>query len=170
MRTISHASAIGHRGHDATKLALTPVLFWRTGVDDAKSFVRACIHCLFTTGGTRAPLHFGPTILGVKPNTLLQFDYLELRPSVVSQKYVLLLRDDYSGYCWLIQFSGSTSVNAPHDNIDWCAVFGLPGGLISDLQTSFRNEKVRLVTNALRTPQQFTLPYCPWYNGSVECL
>lgn len=41
---------------------------------------------------------------GTLPNDLLQFHYINLRPSGIASKCVLMLRDDYSGYCWLFAF------------------------------------------------------------------
>lgn len=167
---IAHTSAAGHRGQDATSTALKQKFSWRTLSADVKSFTRSCLHCLSTTGGTMVPRPFGPAVHGVKPNDLLQFDYLELGAGSTGQKYVLLLRDDHSGYCWLFPFGNTNAENAAHAIVDWCASFGVPAGLISDGPTHFRNETVRLVTKALRTPHHFTLPYCPWSNGAVERL
>lgn len=46
---------------------------------------------------------------GTKPNALVQFDYIDLGPSVTGEMYDLIARDDYSGYAWLYQASNTYS-------------------------------------------------------------
>ena len=41
---------------------------------------------------------------------------------------------------------------------------------MTDGDTHFRNDTVRLLTRGLRIPHHFTLPYTPWSNGAVERL
>ena len=60
--------------------------------------------------------------------------------------------------------------NATHAIIDWCAANGVPGGMIYDGLTHFKNETVRLVSKGLKTPHHFPLPFCPWSNGAVKRL
>ena len=52
---------------------------------------------------------FGPALFGTKPNDLAQFDYIDLGISRTGDKYVLLLRDNYSGYSWLYPASTTDS-------------------------------------------------------------
>jgi len=143
---------------------------WSTMTSDVRSFVRACIHCLSTTGGGKIPRPFGPSAHGTKANDLLQFDYIELGPSTNGEKYVLMLRDDHSDYKWFFAFADTSAENAAQAIIDWSAAFGVPNGLISDGPTRFKNETVRRVAKGLKVPHHFTLPYAPWRNGAVERL
>eukprot|EP00171_Calliarthron_tuberculosum_P003723 IDg3723t1 len=97
-------------------------------------------------------------------------NYIDLGMGRSGDKYVLIVRDDHSHYCWLFPFADTKAEIAAHALVDWCAAFGVPKGLMSDGPTHFKNETLRLVTKTLRTPHHFTLPYCPWSNGAVERL
>lgn len=39
---------------------------------------------------------------------------------------------------------------------------------MSDVHTHFKKETVHLVYEELKVPHPFTLPYCPWSNGTVK--
>lgn len=97
---IAHTGPAGHRARTATLQAIQKEFFWRYMEEDVHKFVRGCIHCISTTGGGSMPRPYGPSFHGTKPNDLLQFDYIELGSSVIGSKYVLMLRDDHSGYWW----------------------------------------------------------------------
>lgn len=167
---IAHTGPSGHRALEPTKSALRDRFFWPTLSVDIDMFVKSCIHCLSTTGGRRVPRPFGPAVHGTRPNDLLQFDYLEIAPASNGDKYILMLRDDHSSYCWLFAFADMVAGNAARAIIDWCAALGVPNGLMSDGPTHFKNETVRLVAKGLRVPHHFTLPYTPWSNGGIERL
>ncbi len=114
---IAHTSSGGHRGAEATEIAIKRSYIWKTLSQYIRTFVKACIHCLSTTGGKRVPRPFGPAVHGTEPNDCLQFDFLEMAPSKAGYKYILLLRDDFSSYCWLFPFATATAENAADVNI-----------------------------------------------------
>jgi len=167
---IAHTGPAGHRGREATSRALRSYFKWSTVSEDVSTFVRACIHCLSTLGGEKIPRPFGPSVHGTKPNDLLQFDYIHLGPSHNGDQYVLMMRDDHSDYKMFYCFPSTDAENAATAIIEWCSLFGVPGRLMSDGPTHFKNETVRLVSKGLKVPHHFTLPYCPWSNGAVERL
>lgn len=167
---IAHTGAAGHRGRDATEQALANRFQWSTLPEDIALFTKSCIHCLSTTGGETVPRPFGPALHGTKPNDLVQFDYIELGKSCTDEKYVLMLRDDHSGYCWLYPSTDQTAESTANALLDWCAAFGAPSSFMSDGPTHFKNETIRLLTKGLQSCHHFTLPYCPWSNGAVERL
>lgn len=107
---------------------------------------------------------------GVKPNALLQLDYLKLGAIKRGCKYVVIRRDDQSNYYWLLPFAGTGREDAAQAIVIECGVFGTPEGLMYDGPTHFRNEKVRLFTTVLRTVHHLTLPECRWSNRTVERL
>lgn len=149
---------------------LRQAFFWSKLTADVRSFVSACIQCLSTTGGEKVPRPFGPVLHGTSPNDLLQIDCIELGPSSQGVRYVLMIRDYYSSYRWIFPFYSTSEENAAHAIIDWRAAIGTPRGLTSDGPTHFCNETLRLVARSIRTPQDITVPYCPWSNGSIERL
>eukprot|EP00178_Gracilaria_changii_P000257 TRINITY_DN1027_c0_g1_i1.p2 TRINITY_DN1027_c0_g1~~TRINITY_DN1027_c0_g1_i1.p2 ORF type:complete len:1106 (+),score=114.18 TRINITY_DN1027_c0_g1_i1:5972-9289(+) len=93
---IAHTGPAGHRGREATRKALHHHFDWKTLRQDVYAFVKACIHCLSTTGGEKVPRPFGPALHGTTANDLLQFYYIEIGPSKARLKYILMLRDDHS--------------------------------------------------------------------------
>lgn len=167
---IAHTSAGGHRGKLATKTAISEKFSWSTLSEDVDLFVASCIHCLSTTGGEKIPRPFGPAVFGTSPNELLQFDFLELGKSTTGDKYVLMLRDDHSGYTWIYPSITTDAEHAATAVIDWCAAFGPPSTLMSDGPTHFRNETMRQVAKGLKCKHHFTTAYCPWSNGGIERL
>lgn len=108
----------------------------------------------------KVPRPFGLALHGTTPNDLLHFDYMEICKSSAGEKYILILRDDHSDYCWLFPFSDTSAENSANAIIDWCALFAVPNSLMSD----------GLVKKGLKFPHHFTLPYTPWSNGALERL
>lgn len=73
-------------------------------------------------------------------------------------------------YKLVFAFPDTSPENAAHAIIESRAAFKVPSSFMSDGPTYFWNETVRLVCEGLKVPHHFTLPYCPWSNGAVECL
>lgn len=112
--------------------------------DYIRLLINACIHCLCTLGGGSTSHLFGPYLHGTKPNDLLQIDYIELRPNMDGARYVLVLKDDQSGYCWLFSFLDTAADDAAMAITEWSAAFRFPNALMSSGLTNFRNEALRL--------------------------
>lgn len=72
----------------------------------------------------------GPAVHGTGPNDLFQFDYIDSLPVSTGEKFVPTLRDDHSSYFQLFTFLDTVSENAARAVIYWCAVFGVPRGLM----------------------------------------
>lgn len=81
-----------------------------------------------------------------------------------------MLGEDHLDYKWFFPATETSNENAAHAIIDWCAALGVPKVLMSNGATHFKNKTVRLITEGLKVPHDFKLPYCPWSNGAVECL
>ena len=167
---VAHTSAAGHRGKESTLHHIQQFFFWETLKIDVHRFVNACLHCVSTLRGGREPRPYGPALHGLAPNDLLQFDFLEMCDSATGMKYILMVRDDFSGYSWLVPFANADSENAADGLLEWSSTFTIPKGLMTDGGSHFRNETVRRLTRDLRVPHHFTLPYTPWSNGAVERL
>lgn len=116
----------------------------------------------------KTPRLYDHAVHGTSANDFLQFAYISIALTASSEQYVVMLRDDHSSYCWLFAIPDTSAKNAARSIIDCCAAFGVPSGSMSDGQTNFKNETLRLVAEKLRVPHQFTLPYVPWSNGGIE--
>jgi hypothetical protein len=60
-----------------------------------------------------------------KPNEIIHFDYLYMIPSTDDDKYVLIVKDDYSSYLWLKQFKNADADSTVSVLIEWFAAFGV---------------------------------------------
>jgi RNase H-like domain found in reverse transcriptase/Integrase zinc binding domain len=98
---LAHTGADGHRSVASTITALSSYFFWTTMRSDISDFVKSCIHCLATTGGSRVPRPLGEALHADKPNVVLHFDFLYVGKSSSVPIYILVLRDDMPGYVWL---------------------------------------------------------------------
>jgi hypothetical protein len=56
---------------------------------------------LSTTGGLRTPRPLGEAIHAERPNQVLHFDFLFMGLATTEQKYILILKDDFSGFIML---------------------------------------------------------------------
>lgn len=112
----------------------------------------------------------GPSLFVRNPKDLLKFDLIELGPSSIGSKYVLMLREDQGGYFWIFLLPETGAKNASTDIIDWATAFAINHDQISDSPIEFCNETVRLVTKDMRVPHKFKLTRSPWCNGSVKRL
>jgi hypothetical protein len=78
---------------------------------DIKVFVQNCLHCVATIPGDKAPHPLGTQLHSTKPNDILHLDilYIELSRDDKYQ-YLLLMKDDLSGYRWLAPYRTDDAV------------------------------------------------------------
>lgn len=146
---IAHIPTLGLGSHHESEAALRKNFCWSTPNFNVRSFVRGCIHCLFTSVDTPLLNGYGLFIHDAKQNALVQFDYLDLGTCIIAEKYILMFRDDYSSHVCLILFANSNTENTTYAIDDWSAIFEVPCGLIFDGLTHSQNRVVRLVTVSL---------------------
>ena len=85
-------------------------------------------------------------------------------------KYVLVIKDEYSGYVELIPCTNCSHEPVAEALSWWCARYGTPHILRSDRGSHFMNKVINNLCESWDIKQKFTLPYCPWSNGSVEIV
>lgn len=166
---IAHAGASGHRGVEASLKPLADMFVWSTISVDMASFVSSCLQCL-TTRGSKVPRPFGETLRATKPNELLHFDFLSMPRSVAGTAYVLVLKDNLSGFVELIECERATSDAAYHGLLDWSKRFGVVHQWISDQGSHFVGELIEKFRVLLGAQHHFVTAYSPWANGSVEVV
>jgi transposase InsO family protein len=81
---------------------------------------------------------------------------------------LLLLKDDLSGYLWLVPCRTADAAATFDALMRWFAVFGVVLLWISDRGSHFKNEVVRRVQKDLKAKHHFTTANCPWSNGTIE--
>ena len=142
--------------------------FWESLKKDVAQFVNSCIHCLATRARERIPRPLATALHAERPNEVLHMDYLFMGASSTEQKYVLLIRDDLSGYVWLWPTTDATSDAAAEALSMWIGVFGGFEWLVSDQGSHFKNRLMDELTREFHAAHHFTTAYSPWANGSVE--
>ncbi|OWZ15123.1 hypothetical protein PHMEG_00011292 [Phytophthora megakarya] len=104
IRVIGHAGGSGHRSQSATLQAIKAWCWWESMEADVKSFVKP----------------YGPALHATKPNEVLHFDYLALpEDEDTHSKYVLVIKDDFSGFVELIPCTAADSSTCAHGLLQW---------------------------------------------------
>lgn len=167
---ISHAGEAGHRGITSTYDALSRAYYWDGMRQDTAEFVDKCILCILSKAGKKIPRPLSSTTHATLPGKILHFDYLYLGRSSDIEKYVLVLKDDLSSYCWIEPVSAADSANAASILTRWIRTFTAPEVWISDQGPHFINETLSSLASDYRILHQPTVAYSPWANGTVESL
>jgi Integrase core domain len=99
-------------------------------------------------------------------------DFLYMGPSVTKHKYLLLLKDDFSGYLQLVPCTTADANAAVDALVNWFATFGVVPTWVSDRGSHVKNQTMTGVQRALHSQHHFTTAYNTWDNGTVEraCL
>lgn len=164
----AHCGTAGHRGAVATFNALREKFIWKNMEEDVKIFVQHCIHCLVAKAGLRIPRPLALTEHATRPNEITHFDYLYMGAGAGGMQYILVIRDDLSGYLWLSPSASADSAHTAQELSRWISVFTTMDMWISDQGAHFKNELLRELASAHRIRHNFTVAYSPWINGTVE--
>jgi hypothetical protein len=78
-----------------------------------------------TSGGIRTPRPLGESIHAERPNQVLHFDFLYMGVSNMGAKYVLILKDDFSGFCMLHVCKDADSETTVTALMKWSSLFGV---------------------------------------------
>ncbi|CEO95676.1 hypothetical protein PBRA_009684 [Plasmodiophora brassicae] len=144
---------------------------WTKISQDIQAMCQQCLHCITTRGGKKVPRPLGEALHGHKPFDVLTMDYLYVEPvrgTDHQYKYILLLKDDFSGYVRLIPSAEATSRVATEALNQWIADFATPEYLVTDGGSHFTAEIMEELTRLRDVQHHITTAYCPWANGTVE--
>jgi hypothetical protein len=159
----------GHRSYEETLGAIKDYVAWTTMAMDIMGFVQNCLHCVATVPGDKVPCPLGTQLHATKPNEILHFDFLYIGLSRDGMyQYLLLLKDDLSGYLWLVPCRTADAAATVEALMRWFAVFGVVLLWILDRSSHLKNEVVRRVQKELQAKHHFTTANCPWSNGTIE--
>jgi transposase InsO family protein len=113
--------------------------------------------------------HNSTQLHATKPNEILHFDFLYIGLSRDGKyQYLLLFRDDLSGYLWLVPCRTADAAASVDALMRWFAVFGVVLLWISNRCSQLKDEVVRRVQKELKAKHHFTTAYCPCSNGTIE--
>ena len=164
----SHCGSIRHRGSEATKSVLKKNFIWDNMERDVEQLVQGCLHCIITRSGDLIPRPLSHAMHGERPNEVIHLDFLYMASSQDGKRYVLIVRDDHSGFVWLWPTSGTIAEEAVDGVIHWIGSFGTMDWFVSDQGSHFKNQLIAELTSELRVHHHFTTAYSPWANGTVE--
>jgi hypothetical protein len=120
----AHCHSAGHRAYEATLGAIKECAAWTTMAKDVKVFVQSCLHCVATIPGDKVPRPLGTQLHAIKPNEILHLDFLYIGLSRDGNyQYLLLLKDDLSGYLWLVPCRTADAAATIDALMPWFAVF-----------------------------------------------
>ncbi len=159
---------IEHRSCRSTKASIKDVFVWTDMDLMIEDFCQKCILCAKTRAGDRVPRPLGNLSVGEFPNDLIHFDYLYLDEGRYS--YLLLIKDDFTGYCMLHRARAADADTTAEGLAAWISLFGVPKMFHSDTGSHFKNKTMRALSNALGVDHSFAVAYSPWSNGTVERL
>jgi transposase InsO family protein len=115
------------------------------------------------------PRPLGTQLHATKPNEILHFDFLYIGLSRDRKyQYLLLLKDDLSGYLWLVPCRMADAAATVDALMRWLAVFGVVLLWISDRGSHIKNEVVRRVQKELKAKHHCTTANCPWSYDTIE--
>lgn len=106
---LAHCGTSGHRGALAILSLLSEKFSWTSMRNDVKIFTSSCLHCFMASSGELIPRPIKSAIHGKEPNEVVHMDFLYMGASVSGEKYILLIRDDFSSYVWLFATDSATS-------------------------------------------------------------
>jgi hypothetical protein len=109
-------------------------------------FAQNCFDCVATISGDKVPRPLGTQLHATKHNKILHFDffYIGLSRDGKSQ-YVLLRKDDLSGYLWLVPCRTADAAATVDAVMRWFAVFSVVLLWILCRGSYFKNDVVRRV-------------------------
>jgi Integrase zinc binding domain len=141
----------GHRAYEATLGAVKEYVAWTHMAKDVKVFVQNCLHCVATIPGDKVPRPLGSQLHATKPKEIVHFAFLYIGLSRDGMnQYSLLLKDNLSGYLWLVPCRTADAAATVDALMLWFAVFGVVLLWISDRGSHFKNEVVERVQKELK--------------------
>lgn len=163
----------GHRGSRVTLQYCTEYFWWYRMDEFVNKFCQSCLSCLKDKHSNDIiPRKLGTSLHARQRGEVLCFDYLYIGPVKETDphqfEYVLVLKDEYSGYVELVPCTAPNSDQAAEAIKWWIARFTKPKWLVSDRGSHFKCKVIENLAKYFDIKHHFTLAYCPWSNGTVE--
>ena len=117
------------------------------------------------------PRPWGDTLRAKRLFSVVHMDWLYITPpsgANHSKKYVLVLKDDFSGYVWCRSSAEANARVTTEILQEWIAAFKAPDFLVSDGGSHFVNEVLEELCFLSKIDHHIVVAYSPFSNGSVE--
>jgi hypothetical protein len=167
---IAHCGLSGHRSIQNTFRILRSKFFWPKMLADIQKFCRECLHCAVADAREIIPRPLGSQMHAQNRNEILHYDFIKIGPSNEGSIYLLVIKDDFSGYILLWPSKTADADTVVSALLHWYSLFGIATCHISDQGSHFKNQVVQELNRRMSSKHHFTLPYAPWSNGTVEVV
>jgi hypothetical protein len=122
----AHCRYAGHRAYEATLGAIKEYVAWTTMAKNVKVSVQNCFLCIATIPEDKVPRPLGTQLHATILNEILHFDFAFLYIGLSRDgkyHYLLLIKDDLSGYLWLVPCRTDDAAATVDAQMRWFAVF-----------------------------------------------
>ena len=166
----AHCGLGGHRGLTSTMQIIKSKVSWSTMEADVRAFVQSCLVCVLSAGGMKVPRPLGQQVHAQRVSELLHFDFLYIGESRTDHTYILILKDDFSGYVFLRACKSADAETAASVLCEYFTTFVPVLQWFSDQGPHFCNKVMELLAQTLGAKHRFSTVYAPWSNGTVESV
>ena len=102
------------------------------------------------------------------PDEIMNFDFLQLETSIDGFEYLLVIKDDFSGWVELFPNQDPCANCVADAFADLNSRHSAAKIWISDNGSHFKNHIMERLAETYGVDHHYTAPYSPWANGSVE--
>ena len=166
----AHCGLGGHRGYTTTCTIIKDEIYSLTIDADVKAFVQSYLVCLLSASGDKVPRPLGHQLHAERVSELLHFDFLYIGESSTQDEYILILKDDFSGYVYLRPCKHANAETAANVLLEYFSTFTTVLQWFSDQGRHFQNELMEILATSLGAKNRFSTAYVPWSNGTVESV
>lgn len=135
------------------------------------SVAQSCLHCKISRTRETIPRPLVIALHGFRPNKVVHISFLYMGESEHRDaKYLLLVKDDMSGYSWLKFCASADRDKATQAVKEWIAEFRSMTWLVSDQGARFTAALMKTLADEARIQHHFTTVCCPSAGVTTERL
>lgn len=164
----THCGPSIHRGVGSTLKKLKRYVNWKGMDEEVRNFISSCLLCAQTKGGQIVHRPFGTSKSASTVNEVIHFDFLYLEESEEGYEWVLVIKDELSGYIEIFPTYAITAEFTASALIDWFSRNGIPKKLVSDNGSHFKNELMKKLSDFYKLQHHFVTPLIHFSNGTIE--
>lgn len=148
----------GHRGYTTTCEMIKENIHWKNIEEDIKAFVQGCLVCLLSVSGENIQRLLGSRIHAEKVSELLHFYYLYMGESSKQKEYIIILKDDFSGYYFLRSCETANAETTAEVLMEYFKTFIPALSWFSDQGPHFKDQVMKILAKSLGANHNFSIP------------
>lgn len=159
-----------HRGYAAPLDSTKKKVFWNTMGADVKAFTQGCLIWPFSAGGSKVPCPLGQQMHAERVSELPLFDYLKIEKSENGQQYILILKDDFSGFVFFRACTNTDGETTANTFLEYFTTFVPVLQWFSDQGPHF---VIKFKENLSAMPgrkHKFSTSYTLWSNSTADSV